>query len=577
MTGIAAIIYAAKSTSDPRGSNPSQLAAEREAIEREGGRTVIGPFSDENASAYSGSRGPGLAAAIEAAKQASPSELWCFDPDRLARGDGSRARHLGGLYFELLEAGVRLRAVNGDSDLADPIRAVLRGERAHQDSDSKGGHVKRGLGEVVDRREWRGGSLPDGYDTAHTLGSDGKISRRYVKSPERGPILQLVWDLALEDRSLQAIQLELSNRGYRTAPRRKFRQGDLEVAKPQVIAALRIAQILSNPIYAGLQTFHGETHELADWPTFVSIEDFHRLQAARRTRSHSTKRRVGRPPEGYLLHELARCGHCGGAVRVETQRRPRKDGTRRRTYVCQAHLGHHRDSAEWCAAEPFDAELVDRRVVEGVEDFVADRDSLRERVLVRHREDRQRLAKIAERAQEEMAAARRAAERARHLLGNALSAGDSAEVLLKVADEQERDAQRAEGTVNAALDALAAPSEEPAIDEQEKLWRELSERVGAAGDDMKALGAVLRELFHAFVLHHERAGVAIAPIATFAEAEREPERLNVTVLHLGRPATVRGIGSIAPDGTPELVAPHALGEWTAEPAAPKRSAERARQ
>jgi len=90
----AAVVYAAKSTDDPRESIRSQIEAVREAAHD---RRIVGEFSDEGFSAYRKSRGPGLAEAIEAAKAAAPCELWCLDPDRLARGNGGGARHRGGL------------------------------------------------------------------------------------------------------------------------------------------------------------------------------------------------------------------------------------------------------------------------------------------------------------------------------------------------------------------------------------------------------------------------------------------------------------------------------------------------
>ena len=57
-----AVLYAAKSTEDKRGSIPTQLEDCREIAEREGWN-IADEFQDEAASAYSGNRGPGLAAA----------------------------------------------------------------------------------------------------------------------------------------------------------------------------------------------------------------------------------------------------------------------------------------------------------------------------------------------------------------------------------------------------------------------------------------------------------------------------------------------------------------------------------
>ncbi len=62
-----AVLYAAKSTEDKRGSIPTQLADARAMAEREGWE-IIGEFQDEGFSAYSGNRGPGLEAAKRAAE-----------------------------------------------------------------------------------------------------------------------------------------------------------------------------------------------------------------------------------------------------------------------------------------------------------------------------------------------------------------------------------------------------------------------------------------------------------------------------------------------------------------------------
>lgn len=71
---VSAIIYAAKSTADPRGSIATQLADCRAAAEATG-HVVIAEYSDEAASAYSSSRGPGLAAAREHAQRLGGA-LW---------------------------------------------------------------------------------------------------------------------------------------------------------------------------------------------------------------------------------------------------------------------------------------------------------------------------------------------------------------------------------------------------------------------------------------------------------------------------------------------------------------------
>ena len=84
-----AILYAAKSTEDRRGSIPTQLADCRAAAEAEG-RGVVA----QSAAAHKGNRGPGLERAMAHAERAG-AELRVQHSDQLARGDGKRAAASG--------------------------------------------------------------------------------------------------------------------------------------------------------------------------------------------------------------------------------------------------------------------------------------------------------------------------------------------------------------------------------------------------------------------------------------------------------------------------------------------------
>ena len=120
-----AVLYAAKSTVDKRGSNATQLDDGRAFAEREG-LTVVAEYADEDASAYSGNRGPELAAALDHAEHLEGS-LIVQHSDRLARGDGVKARHLVQLVFEAKSRGIRLRSVEDDSSLESVLMAAAMG------------------------------------------------------------------------------------------------------------------------------------------------------------------------------------------------------------------------------------------------------------------------------------------------------------------------------------------------------------------------------------------------------------------------------------------------------------------
>ena len=161
-----AVVYAAKSTEDKHGSIPTQLADCLDMAAREGWE-VVGEFKDEGKSAYHGNRGPGLAAAKECAAQVAAEHGECVlvvqHSDRLARGDGVTADHLGEIYFWSRRLGIRLRSVQDDSNFDDVIRAVLIGERNTEDSRRKSMAVASGVKRRVEAGHQHGGPIPFGY------------------------------------------------------------------------------------------------------------------------------------------------------------------------------------------------------------------------------------------------------------------------------------------------------------------------------------------------------------------------------------------------------------------------------
>src|SRR3954452_4783055 len=110
-----AIIYAAKSTTDAHDSIPDQITRCREHATTNGWEVAEPPEHDEAASAYHGSRGPGLTSAkTRAATHASEGRetiLLVFASDRLARGDGRKAAHLVEHVLDGLKAGYRIESV----------------------------------------------------------------------------------------------------------------------------------------------------------------------------------------------------------------------------------------------------------------------------------------------------------------------------------------------------------------------------------------------------------------------------------------------------------------------------------
>ncbi len=518
MENVHAVLYAAKSGPDERGSIPDQLRDCREAAEAEG-RLIVGEGQDENFSAFRRSRGPGLERAVElaldAAREHGQAELWAQHSDRFARGDGRKARHLGKLYFDLLEADVELRSVQDDDNLRDAIRAVLIGERNSEDSARKALAVQSGKRRAAERGDWTGGIPPDGYRVLRDVNERGDVMRRVELDPDRKAIYDLLWSLARAGYSVRAITHELDRRGFLTNPYKKGRV-------PRPFDGNRVRQTLDNVFYAGLKAYRGEIVAVGNWPTYVTPEDFQRLRDERRARSRTELRKPGRPPERYLLAGVARCG-CGSRTDVVTGNYVRKDGTRARRYTCAV----HRERPWECSAEPFDATVVDKAFLERLDAMIGDLRSWRDALVRGHEVELERLNREADRACVDLREAERIANLMQAQYEREIAAGNSAaEAILEPMRKKQRDRQQAQRRLEAALDALHAaiegpPERDPLRASFDGLLADLEGRVSEANGIAKALNLVVREFFSDVFLHHRDDGsILITPRFSAEAAER---------------------------------------------------------
>jgi DNA invertase Pin-like site-specific DNA recombinase len=510
---VAAVIYAAKSTEDRHGSIGTQLDDCRAAATSED-RAVVAEYHDEAASAFHGDRGPGLKAALEHAEQLASehdhAELWVQHPDRLARGDGLQATHLAEYVFSCRRAGVQLRAVQHDDTFHDLIRAMLTGERNHEDSARKAAATAAGLRRAAERGDWVGGICPDGYRVLRDVDDRGTVTRRLELDPARAEIYRVHFALALAGQSDRAIVLALDERGYLTRPQKAAH-------RPRPFDANRVRQTLTNPFYAGLAVYRGEVVGPGRWPALVTPADFDRIRRRRAARGHGGKPgpRTGRPPEGYVLARVGACGVCGAPMDVVTVRYVRKDGSRKRTYVCRA----HRERPQDCAAAPLDATLVDRAFVANLTSFLGDVEGWRGQLVATRDVERQRMATEVDRAQDALATCERVIAGARARYGAALATGadERAAGIEEFIEGQRVERTRAERRLAAALAAMddaSVPGEslDPLLDFYNGLSAELAGRVRGARGDVKRLNVAVQEFFDRVELTQQADGVRILPI-----------------------------------------------------------------
>jgi len=273
---IPCVIYAAKSTEDRHGSIADQLEECQHAIEADAPRVVEGEYRDEAFSAFSGSRGPGLAEAMhhaqELAAQRGRAELWALHSDRLARGDGRSARHAVEIALWALKRDVVVRTVQDPDTFRDLLYAVVTGQRNHEDSRRKGLAVSAGRRRGAQRGDYDG-NKPDGYRRVVEVDKSGNVIKRLEIDPVRRPLIEKMFAMALRGKGTGEIARAVTDAGWLTKPLYKDQQ-----PKPWTVNAVR--ELLKKKRYAGLAVHRGEVVGVGKWPAYVSGRQHERILGA---------------------------------------------------------------------------------------------------------------------------------------------------------------------------------------------------------------------------------------------------------------------------------------------------------
>jgi site-specific DNA recombinase len=296
---VPAVLYAAKSTEDKRGSIPTQLEDCRAMVEREGWEAV-GEFQDEGFSAYSGNRGPGLEdakqAAATAAAERGEAVLVVQHSDRLARGAGDApdaADHLVEVLAWANRHKVKLRTVQ-DDHLADPrmgqVMAAILGMRNTEDSHRKSEATRAGMRRSAEAGRPQG-RAPLGYRRVGK-GEDAQ----FIVVPDQAALANRIFREFVAGKPMKGIARTLQADGIPT----------LEGAKRWGQAT--ISGILHNPTLIGKVKYDGELYEGKHEP-IIDLELWNKAQKLIAARPSRGK---GRPPsEAFMLRGLLRCGGCG--------------------------------------------------------------------------------------------------------------------------------------------------------------------------------------------------------------------------------------------------------------------------
>jgi site-specific DNA recombinase len=473
-----AIIYAAKSSPDEKGSIEGQIE-KCQALAAEEGYEVLRVYKEEDVSAYHGDRGEELSLALKHAAEESAA-LIVWHSDRLARGDGERNRHLVEVLLDAMHNGYTLRSVEDDGTFASVSSAAQMGDRNHEDSRRKSAAVRDGLA----RRRAKG-KRTGGNSYGITWRRNDKDEKETIPDPEKVPVIERVYDEFLSGRALLKITQALNADGIPSLRGGKWH--------PHVIRSM-----LSNPIYAGLirdgdRLIEGE-HE-----AIIPRERWEEAQALLAANA-ATHRRGRRSAGRHLFRKgFLRCGHCGEALLPRTGRN--RDGTPYEIYRCQSRwLNPAACSLPAQRREPIDAAVYAYFEQVGL-DLEATRAELGAAMERKLAEVKALLASADRDA--EAAAARLARVKADYVAGE-LNAAEWRELRADLEPEAEAAAAQRERLATQLTEVEAGPA--LAEVESELLAQLAHIRAAIAGEVKDAEGvaavrAALLRLFDRFVLH----------------------------------------------------------------------------
>ncbi len=492
----------------------------------EGGRFCVGEFTESGQSGFKGERGRDFQRGIETAEGAAAewgeAELWLFHTSRGARGDGRKGRRsFLKLFSDLLYANVQVRSVSDDEFATRPMLVGIASEQAHKYSQDLSAHVNRGKRQQREEGARSGGPLMDGFvqiKHPHPINPKRVVSE-YSFDPERKPIFDLMLKLALEGVPYLRIAERLNARGWRT------KAGVTAKGKPKggrPFSRKSITHTLEKPFFfGGTGWFVGKPNEAITWEThegYGTREDFEKLWAMRERRSTGPvpadrpKGGHGRPNERFLLGSgFARCSRCGNTMSAVQSTHVRKDGSRRRTYICAS----VKYGTGTCDQPKIDAEVVDAAVIGHLRDLFINLDRFIEKIATAQASESGGIEAERSAAAERLANLRLRDQRLRERYAQKVAEGDDevAVVIEETLAQQRPETDTAEQRL-ADLDAkLAAGADANPADPALDFWSDLRDAVRGSlkRSTLRETREGLEQRLQTFVLDTEGDDIIIIP------------------------------------------------------------------
>lgn len=300
-------VYARKSTEGDERQALS-IDSQIEQAKKQFGRLDIVEVLQERKSAFTPHNRPVFAEMIGRIENGEAQGIIAWHPDRLSRNeiDGATITYMirEGKIQDLKFGSYTFD--NSPEGIPEGIMMLQMALSQSQYSSAKlSKDVKRGL-EKKAQMGWLPGVAPSGYLNDKYA---EKGSKKIVKDSKRFHLIKKMWKMMLSGNYTPPQILDIANDkwGYRTVKRRK------EGGRP--MSRSSIYKIFTNPFYAGIFKYGGETWEGRHEP-MITLEEFDRVQMLLGGKGKP------RPQKRHFAFTgMIRCGECGCLYTAETKKK----------------------------------------------------------------------------------------------------------------------------------------------------------------------------------------------------------------------------------------------------------------
>src|SRR3712207_4035020 len=264
------------------------------------GWRLVGTFTDNDVSAYSGKPRPQYAALMEAVRSGEVDVVVAWDPDRLHRSPVELENFItvverAGTDVVTVQAGtVDLATANGR------LIARMLGNIARHESEHKSERVRRAMQQRAENGKSHGRRA---YGWTREHAPDGSV--REVIVPAEAAVVRRIADALLSGESLRAVTAALNADGVPTP-----------TGVPQWVKQM-VRNVVLRERNAGLRVHRGEVVGKGAWEPVLERERWEQLRAVLTDPSRKTSTGTA---AAHLLSGIARCGVCGAGLRTTYRR-----------------------------------------------------------------------------------------------------------------------------------------------------------------------------------------------------------------------------------------------------------------